>query len=99
MLEDYVNYLKAIELFDKDVGQVLKRIEYDGLLESSIIILGSDHGECLFRSKQFLYDGGLHIPLIIRWPDNRHAGDVDDQRVSGIDISTTVLKLAGLPSG
>jgi len=98
VVEDYVNYLKAVELFDQDVGGVLKRIEADGLLDSTIIILGSDHGECLFRSKQFLYDGGIHVPLVIRWPDGRRAGEVDNQLVSGIDISASVLKMAGLPA-
>lgn len=98
VVEDYVNYLKAIELMDEHVGQVMARLQREGLLENSIVVLSGDNGECLFRSKQFLYDGGLRVPLIIRWPDRRHAGTVDEQLVSAIDITATLLALAGLPA-
>jgi N-sulfoglucosamine sulfohydrolase len=94
--EDYINYLKAVELMDDDVGRVLARLERENLLDRTIVVFVGDNGECLFRSKQFLYDGGLHVPLIIRWPDLRRAGEVDHQLVSGIDLTVTVMALAGL---
>jgi N-sulfoglucosamine sulfohydrolase len=96
VIDDYVNYLKAIELFDQHVGELRARLEAEGLLENSILVVMGDNGECLFRSKQFLYDGGLRVPLIIRWPDRRHAGTVDHQLISGIDVTAAVLALAGL---
>lgn len=98
VMEDYINYLKAIEVLDHHVGQVLARLEKEGLLDSSIIVFMGDNGECLFRSKQFLYDGGLRVPLIIRWPDRRNAQQVDDQLISAIDVTATLLALAGLPA-
>ena len=98
MWEDTFNYLKAVELLDEQIGDVLARLERDGLLENSVIVFMGDNGEPLYRSKQFLYDGGLHVPLLIRWPDQRHAGEVDDQLVSGIDLPSMLLGLAGLPA-
>lgn len=95
--DDYANYLKAVELLDEHVGIVLARLEREKLLENSIIVFMGDNGEPLYRSKQFLYDGGLRVPLMIRWPDGRHAGTVDDQLISGIDVTVTVLALAGVP--
>jgi N-sulfoglucosamine sulfohydrolase len=96
-IEDYVNYLKAVELLDDQVGQVMARLEKEGLLDNSIIVFMGDNGECLFRSKQFLYDGGLHVPLIVRWPKGQGGGRVDEQLVSAIDVTTTLPALAGIP--
>jgi N-sulfoglucosamine sulfohydrolase len=56
-----------------------------------------DNGQCLFRSKQFLYDGGISVPLIIAWPDGRRAGEVDRQLVSSIDVTAALLGFAGAP--
>lgn len=98
VIDDYVTYLQAIEVLDEQIGEIVARLSKEGLLDSSIIVFMGDNGECLFRSKQFLYDGGLRVPLIIRWPDGRNAGKVDDQLVSGIDVTATVLAIAGLPA-
>jgi arylsulfatase A-like enzyme len=98
--DEYANYLDAIHLSDGYVGDLLARLEKDGLTQNTIVVLSSDHGP-LFRGKQFLYDGGMHIPLIVRFPDGRHAGKVDDRLVSGIDIAPTLLGFAGIrpPAG
>ena len=48
------------------------------------------------RCKQFLYDGGIHIPLIVRWPGNVESGAVSDELVSGVDFTPTTLSLAGI---
>ncbi len=93
--DEYANYLDAIHLSDGYVGQLLQRLEREGLAKNTIVVLSSDHGP-LFRGKQFVYDGGLRIPLIIRFPDGRNAGAVDDQLVSGIDIAPTLLGFAGI---
>ncbi|MCX6952042.1 MAG: sulfatase [Verrucomicrobia bacterium] len=94
--EEYANYLDAIQLMDFHVGEVLARLEREGLADSTIIVFIGDNGQCLFRSKQFLYDGGLSIPLLIALPDRRRAGAVDDQLVSAIDLSAALLGFAGV---
>ena len=58
------------------LGQLLQRLENDGLARNTVVVLSSDHGP-LFRGKQFLYDGGMRIPLIVRFPDGRPAGAMD----------------------
>jgi len=98
--DDYANYLDAIHLVDGYLGQILARLESEGLAGDTIVVVSSDHGP-LFRGKQFLYDNGLRIPLIVRFPDGHGAGAVDDRLVSGVDIAPTLLGFAGieLPSG
>jgi len=99
--DEYANYLDAISLSDGYLGQVLGRLQAEGLEKNTVVVVSSDHGP-LFRGKQFLYDGGIHIPLMIRFPDGRFpAGAVDDRLVSGIDIGPTLLGLAGIhpPAG
>ena len=97
--EEYANYLDAIALMDSYVGEVLARLEKDGLAENTIVVFIGDNGQCLFRSKQFLYDGGISIPLLIAWPDGRRAGTVDSQMISSIDISAAMLGFAGVKPG
>ncbi|HTO04600.1 MAG TPA: sulfatase [Opitutus sp.] len=94
--DEMANYLDAIMLLDSYVGDVLARLEREELLANTIVVFLGDNGQCLARGKQFLYDGGIHVPFIIRWPDQRHAGTVDAQLVSGIDVSATLLGLAGI---
>ncbi len=61
------------------------------------MFLFSDHGLEHLRHKQSLYDGGIHIPLIVRWPRGVAAGTERSDLVSSIDISATTLQLAGIP--
>jgi N-sulfoglucosamine sulfohydrolase len=98
--DEYANYLDAIHLCDGYLGQLLARLKQEGLAENTIVILSSDHGP-LFRGKQFLYDNGLRIPLVVRYPDGRRAGTVDDQLISGVDLAPMLLGLAGIepPAG
>jgi N-sulfoglucosamine sulfohydrolase len=93
--DEYANYLDAIHLSDGYISELLQRLAAEGLASNTIVVLSSDHGP-LFRGKQFLYDGGMHIPLIIRFPDRRSAGTVDDRLVSGIDLAPTLLGFAGI---
>lgn len=98
--DEYANYLDAIHLSDGYVGELLARLDREGLAENTVVVISSDHGP-LFRGKQFLYDGGIHIPLMIRFPDGRGAGTVDDNLISGIDLAPTLLGFAGIrtPAG
>ena len=97
--DEYANYLDAIMLMDGFVGELLARLAKDGLAEDTIVIFIGDNGQCLFRSKQFLYDGGIHIPLLIAWPDKRRAGQVEERLVSSIDLTAAMLGMAGVKPG
>ncbi len=94
--EDWARYLSAINYLDTKVGKILRRLEQDGLATNTIVFFFADNGRCHVRDKQWPYEGGLHIPLIVRWPGKIKAGTVKNDLVSSIDISATSLKLAGV---
>jgi arylsulfatase A-like enzyme len=85
-----------IVAMDRQVGEVLGQLEADGLLDNTIIFWYSDHGGPLPRQKRLLYDSGMRLPMIIRFPDGWRAGTVDDQLVSFVDFLSTALSLAGI---
>jgi N-sulfoglucosamine sulfohydrolase len=86
-----------IARLDSVVGALLKELEREGELDNTIIFFWGDHGDGLPRAKRWLYDSGLNIPLIIKWPDKSNSGYVDDRLISSIDFGPTVLSLAGIP--
>ena len=94
--KDWAGYLDAVRLLDEKVGRVLDRIDEDGLASRTIVAFFGDHGRPMPRDKQFLYDGGIHVPLIIRWPGQLQPGSVRDELVSMIDLSATSLAWAGI---
>lgn len=85
-----------IEELDAQIGDELKRLEDEGLLDKTIIFFWSDHGGPLLRQKRAVGNTGLHVPLIVRFPDKRMAGTVVDDVVSLMDLGPTVLSLAGI---
>jgi N-sulfoglucosamine sulfohydrolase len=86
-----------ITRLDSVVGVFLAELEKEGELDNTIIFFWGDHGDGLPRSKRWLYDSGLNIPLIIKFPRKEKAGTVDDRLISSIDFGPTVLSLAGIP--
>jgi len=94
--EDWARYLDAIGILDKKVGAVLKRLEDEGLVENTVVIFFGDNGRPHVRGKQFLYEGGIYMPLIIRWPGKIKPSTVSDDLVSSIDLTATTLKIAGI---
>ncbi|MBN2665860.1 MAG: sulfatase [Bacteroidales bacterium] len=81
---------------DSVVGVILDELEKEGELKNTIIFFWGDHGDGLPRAKRWLYDSGLNIPLIIKYPDGYKAGTVDDRLISSIDFGPTVLSMAGV---
>lgn len=94
--QDWALYLENIQLVDRQVGEVLNRLEQDGLTDSTIVFFFGDQGRPHVRAKQFLYDGGIHTPLIIRWPGERNRGTVNRDLISNIDLPVTSIALAGI---
>ena len=85
-----------IKEMDAQVGRMLAELEEDGLLDSTIVFWYTDHGGPLPRQKRMLYDSGMHLPLIIRYPDKWRAGEVDERLISFVDFMPTILSLAGV---
>lgn len=101
--EDWAKYLDAATELDRKIGLVLRQLEADGLAQNTVVIFFGDNGAAHVRGKQFCYDSGLHVPLIIRWPKDRppprrfRPGTVDDRLLAAIDLAPTMLTLAGVP--
>ncbi|MFG0287478.1 MAG: sulfatase/phosphatase domain-containing protein, partial [Rhodopirellula sp. JB044] len=93
---DWANGLEQMQLVDREVGALLQRLDDEGLAENTLVFFIGDHGRCHIRGKQFLYDGGIRIPMIMRWPARIEPGQVDDSLVMSIDICATVLEVAGV---
>ncbi len=94
---DVARHYSNVVALDSLIGDKLAELEADGLLDKTIIFFYGDHGDGLPRGKRWLYDSGLRVPLIVRWPDGRDAGKVVDDLVSFVDFAPTMLSLTGIP--
>lgn len=94
--KDIAQQYANVEEMDRQVGEILKDLEEDGLTESTVVFFWSDHGGALPRQKSWLYDSGLRVPLIVHWPGQTEPGSVNDELVSFVDLAPTVLSMAGV---
>ena len=94
--EDWALYLETVNVLDEKIGEVLAKLEQDGLAENTIVFYFGDHGRAHVRGKQWLYDGGIHVPLVIRAPGLIEPGTVCDEMVSAIDFAPTCLRVCGI---
>ena len=95
LLDDWAQYLDCVRWTDREVGDVLARLEREGILDETWIFFLTDHGISHARGKQFLYDEGIHVPLVIRGPGIER-GAVREDLVEHIDVAATSLAAAGL---
>ncbi len=98
---DIARHYNNIYQMDKQVGEILGQLETDGLAENTVVIWTTDHGDGLPRAKRELYDSGLRVPMIIRWPKkfrprDSESGGVDERLISFVDIGPTILRMAGV---
>ena len=97
--EELARHYDNIADMDAQVGEILTQLEADGLAENTVVFYWSDHGDGVPRAKRSLYDSGLRVPLMIRWPRSLAPpfapGTVSDELVSAIDLAPTTLTVAG----
>ncbi len=95
-------YRDKIQQMDRQVGEVVAQLEEDGLLDNTFIFYFGDHGGVLPGSKGYVYETGLHVPLVVYVPSAYHQstgvqpGSAIHGFVSFIDFGPTVLNLAGI---
>ena len=94
--KDWAWYADNISEMDRQAGLILKQLAEDGLADNTVVVFWSDHGRGLPRGKRWIYDSGVHIPLIVRWPGQVKAGSVREDLVSTQDLAPTMLALAGV---
>ncbi|MEL7118714.1 MAG: sulfatase [Bacteroidota bacterium] len=93
-LGDWVLYLEAIGKMDQQVGEIMDRLEAEGIAENTIVIFIGDNGRCHLRGKCWLYDVGIQVPLIIRWPNRVAAAAKNQELVSMLDITASILDVS-----
>lgn len=92
----------CVTLMDKQVGAILDELAADGLADETIVFFYSDHGSGMPRHKRALLDSGMHVPLLIRFPQKYrrlapvNPGETTDRLVSFVDFGPTMLNLAGV---
>lgn len=89
-------YYDEIHRMDADFGEVLDYLDEHGLADDTIVIFMGDNGGALFMAKGTLYEDGIRVPLIIRWPGH-FAPNAVDALVSNVDLAPTCLAAAGIP--
>lgn len=85
-----------IAFTEKKLAILLSDLQAAGLAEETIVIVTTDHGDGFPRAKRSVYDSGLKVPLMIRLPENEHAGEVRDELISFVDLAPTILAMAGV---
>jgi len=106
--EDWAQYYDIVTLMDTEAGKLLARLEKDGLAEDTIVWFWGDHGSGMPRGKRWIYDSGIHVPLLIHVPEKYRRrlspaspeslgpGVVNDELVGFVDFAPTMLSLAGI---
>jgi N-sulfoglucosamine sulfohydrolase len=92
--QDWAEYLQSISRLDRGVGLIIEALREAGLLEDTVIIFISDNGPPFAGAKTTLYAAGIHLPLIMAGP-SIPAGRTSDALVSYIDLTPTILDIAG----
>ncbi|SMP69100.1 Arylsulfatase A [Neorhodopirellula lusitana] len=100
------SYAALVEHLDDSVGSVLKAIDEKGLSDNTIVIFFSDNGGEIRKGvtsnfplrsgKTSLYEGGVRVPLFIRWPGITQAGQTCQEAVAGHDLYPTILRMTGV---
>ncbi|PHS12119.1 MAG: sulfatase [Blastopirellula sp.] len=94
--QDWAKYLDSWVHTDIEVGQILDELKVAGRLDSTAIFLWTDHGISHLRGKQYLYEEGIHVPMIVRLPGKAKADTVREDLIEHIDVAAASLALAGI---
>jgi arylsulfatase A-like enzyme len=97
-------YGDVVEELDWSTGAVLDTLERAGVAGTTLVVVTSDNGPWFqgspggVRGRKFdVFEGGMRVPLLARWPARIAPGRVDEDLVSGIDLFPTILEMVGVP--
>lgn len=94
--ERIAGYYNNLKRFDVGVGWLLEELAASGKAADTLVILTSDQGPPFARSKTTVYEAGLKVPLILRWPGKSAPGRVIEELVSMVDLFPTLCEIAGV---
>lgn len=103
--QDNPTYAAMIESVDQGVGRIMDKLDSLGLTDNTVVFFFSDNGgvvgitsmKPLRGGKGMLYEGGIRVPLIVRWPGRIKPRSICDVPAIGIDFYPTILEMAGAP--
>ena len=101
--QDNADYAAMIDSVDQSLGRILDHLEQTGQAENTLVLVTSDNGgheaftsnAPLRGGKGMLYEGGIRVPLIVRWPKTVRPGSRSDVPVIGIDLFPTLVEATG----
>lgn len=93
--EQTANYYNCMNRLDSLIGDLLEKLNASGKANNTLVIYLGDHGADLLRGKRTSYEGGVRIPLIIKWPGKIDMSRISHHLVSSLDILPTVLQATG----
>lgn len=93
--EAWAAYYDVVTMTDQTIGDMLQELEDAKLTENTLVIFWGDHGIGLARGKRWLYDSGLKVPLIARWPGKIKPGTIRTDFVQFLDLAPTMISVAG----
>ena len=95
-------YLRCVKGVDDNVGRILDYLDESGLAENTIVIYTGDQGFYLgehgLYDKRFMYEEGLRMPFLIRWPGEIEQGSTSNGMILNVDFAPTILEAAGIPA-
>lgn len=94
--QDLAYYYDEIARFDAECGEILDLLERHGLADDTMVVMAGDNGLPFPRAKATLYEPGIHVPLLIKWPGVVSPGETTDALVSLVDLTATWLDAAGV---
>ena len=93
--EAWAAYYDVITITDRSIGEILQELEDSGLAEETLVVFWGDHGAGLARAKRWIYDSGLKVPLIMRWPGKIEPDTLRADFVQFLDLAPTMISVAG----
>jgi arylsulfatase A-like enzyme len=94
-------YYAHISALDEEIGRLMGKLDDLGIADNTIVVYSSDHGEMLgsfgYRKKKKPWEESINVPFVIRWPASIPADQQLDVLFSTVDITPTLLGLAGVP--
>jgi arylsulfatase A-like enzyme len=100
--QEWARYLNSVSGMDVRIGWVLEQLKKDGLADNTVVLFFGDNGRLEARGIHWVWDSGLHVPMILRWPEDfpappqYRAGTAEEQVLSLLDLTATTLWIAGV---
>ena len=100
--QEWARYLNSVSGMDRHVGTIIRKLKEEGLFENTVIMFFGDNGRLEARGIHWLWDTGIHVPMIIYWPSEYapppefSPGTLNNELISLLDITATTLSIGGI---